>query len=563
MAASSSLFLQKLTPEIRIAIYGFVFGTSEVIKPSSSDTALGMHQKPFDSVKSSHAPPAEEVLLHTSILTTCKTVFLEAIPILYAEHTIRGSTGDFRLLLQNADFAKLVRSVEIADCVGSYRDEHFHSVLQRLQILPQVRSLAILSDCLALLVVKTAGTRRHLTVVEFARMAQLGKVTCTDIGRYKLHGRFGRFTFVNRRITKMWPEVRTTSSDYDVWKDIDAVTSKWRLERTSDADTNFIAWATQTSLRLWVGMHDLLLRTASSGRLIELNGTPSGRRMLQYLRYYAKTTKPFCYNSTDLFEGVLDSSTLNRWLLRNLGTEDDHDTLLWATEYLALNIATHSGFRIQLGRQSWESMESSWAEVDGSLATIEYHWMLQNSARDGATTSLYFLHPFDKTNTMGRDSACSWLEHESELLEGILTAEQRGNYSGFSISELKQLTCLCMALSSNGINVIGDAALVDRYDKWSAGLLKRYLCAKGAFRYYDLLHVRVSDLRRVVRVVLSVLASQEERRRCQIPDHVSTLPPRGFDGEVFHPFAGQYGSLLERAWREYMATPGAGSMDLG
>jgi hypothetical protein len=48
---AQSTFLEKLSPETRLSIYSHVFGTSLVVKPSSSDTARGikMHE-PEDTV---------------------------------------------------------------------------------------------------------------------------------------------------------------------------------------------------------------------------------------------------------------------------------------------------------------------------------------------------------------------------------------------------------------------------------------------------------------------------------------------------------------------------------
>lgn len=548
--------LQRLPLELRIAIYAHVFGTSQVIKPSSSDTVLGIYKEPFGSIVHSHAPQPAEVQLHTSILATSKTIFLEAISVLYFEKTIRGSLKDLRQLLHSTGFTEHVRRIEVAGGAGYFQVEEIHSILLRLQVLPQVPSLIILSDCLGLADGKASGGTTHVTVPEFASMAELGKVTCTDIGQYQIHGMFKRWKFVNRRLTKMWNQVETTPDDYNAFDDLAAVMSKWPLEGNA---YDWVAWAAQTSLRLWVGLHDFMLCAAISGDIEELRRTPE-THIFRELERYAWTTRPFCYDARKLIDGAfVDVRKLNRWFLRGLKAGDDQDTLLWATEYLAVNIATYTTWVDRRGRQEWNAAQSSWSEVDGSLDTIEYHARNQDFAKDGLVNPLYF----DRRGLLvDRAAAYAWLHLEQDALAGIWTPVQRQDYSRFSGPELKQVTYLCMALHPHGMGR-PNAAELEEHDRWSSGILKRYFCVKGSIRYCDLLHVPTSDLRRVLRVVLSVLACQEKRTRCRIPDHLSTIPPRGFDGEVFHPFAGQYSALLERAWKEYMVTPGATSMDIG
>lgn len=306
-------------------------------------------------------------------------------------------------------------------------------------------------------------------------------------------------------------------------------------------------------------MHDLLLRTAISGELTEIRDSqmPSKQAEFQHIQRYAKTTEPFYYDAMDLTEGSLDNDDLSKWLLAHLKAGDDHATLYWATEYLSVNIATHYTCTLWAGRENWKLMESSWPEVDGSLPTIEYHAMHQNRALDGVVDPLYFRHPWKPHKLMDRETAKRCLDRSRDFLEGILTPEQRTNYSNITDLELKQLVYLCLAMKSWRLGN------VDHHNTWSANLLSRYLMVTGHWRRSDFLHVSIEDLRRVLRTILMVLASREDRDLYGIPRHVHTNAPAGFDNELFHPFAGQYSSLLERAWREYMAIPDADAMDLG
>jgi hypothetical protein len=166
-----------------------------------------MRTDPNDSVKYSIPPPAPETRLETSVLISNKLIFTEALPVLYDEKIIRGTTNDFEELLQRPDFVERARHIEVADCIGHYQSTNFHSVLRRLQVLPQVRSFFILSDCLGLVNRKIAGPDKYLTVPQLCDIAHLGEVTCIDIGTYQVHGLFAKFRIVNRRLKEMWPGV--------------------------------------------------------------------------------------------------------------------------------------------------------------------------------------------------------------------------------------------------------------------------------------------------------------------------------------------------------------------
>jgi hypothetical protein len=93
----------------------------------------------------------------------------------------------------------------------------YHSALRRLQVLPQIRSLFILSDCLGLVDQRLAGTDGYLTVARFCEIVQLGEARCIEIGRYQLHGMFGKFEFADRRLRLMWPEIQNKPDDRDAY----------------------------------------------------------------------------------------------------------------------------------------------------------------------------------------------------------------------------------------------------------------------------------------------------------------------------------------------------------
>jgi len=247
-----STFLDKLSSEIRLSIYSHVFGLSLVIKPSSSDTALGMKKHPPEDTV--YLPEAD-TSISSSILATSKFVFNEAIPVLYKDKIIRGTTRDLEQLLDNATFTEHAQYIEIAECISTYHDADFHSMLCRLQSLPKVRSLSILSDCLYF-----QGNGRTFTVAQFCEEANLGGAICIDIGKYRLDDKYSDFQFAHRRLVQLWPNVQSKPGNYDPFKDLESMQSKWPSQ---DDVLNRIPWYLQTSLRCWVGLFERYSNTES------------------------------------------------------------------------------------------------------------------------------------------------------------------------------------------------------------------------------------------------------------------------------------------------------------
>jgi hypothetical protein len=570
MAAPTSSFLEKLRPEIRLRIYGYVFGSSRVIKLASSNTALGMRIDPTDCVKYSFPPPEPDTCLDISVLLSNKVVFTEAPPVLYDEKIIRGSTDDFEELLQQPDFVERARHIEVADCIGHYQDKNFHSVLRRLQVLPQVRSFVILSDCLGMVDRKVAGAAEYLTVPQFCGIAHLGEVTCIDVGFYQLHGMFEKFRIVNRRLREMWPSVRSSPKDYDAYRDLDSILKRWSLRSSSD-NHNYkhlcIAWASQASFRCWVGLHDLLISMTMSGELDQLRVSQLPVEKVTFLRLkrYSRTTRPYAsFDAKHLIDGFAERSVLGQWRLRDMKVGDDPGLLSWATEYLSANIHTYDApLPVPQWRRNWTHRKSHWAEADGSLCTIEYHYIHRRNSFS-SVDPVYICHPTRPLVVLSRESASCFIGTHTTSLEGVLAFEWRTNFPGLSDLELRQVIYLCLSL----IRICVDAESGDftLHDRWSSLLLRRYVLASGLFLPNELDHATVDDLRTVVKRVLTVLASPEERLSCgltQAEITTYTPPPTDLDDDVFLSFAWRFGPLLACAWREYVATANSSSMDLG
>jgi len=577
MVAPTSLFLDKLSPELRLRIYGHVFGSSRVIKPADSNTALGVRKDPTAHIAFSFAPPAPDVPLDVSILLSNRFIFTEALPVLYDQKIIRGTTEDFDKLLQHADFVEQARRIEIADCIGSCQNNQFHSVLRRLQVLPRVRSLVILSDCLGHVDKKLVGDDEYLTVPGFCGMAQLGKVTCIDIGRYEISGMFKKFEFVNRRLQLMWPSVRQTPDDYDAYQEFTSLLANWPLKELQyHNDPNRNAWARkialalQTSLRCWASLHDRLLAMAISGELQNLRSSQEPSQVEKFLRLkqFARTTRTHAgFDATHLVDGFAELTHLTRWCLRGLKAGDDHERLSWATEYLSINLATHRAPRAtgsQLVRRTQRL--STWPEADGSLPTIAYYCKEQDNVSSGLSSSLFIADPVYRGAFIDRENGSYFIGHSELPLKGIMKMNWRQNFPGLSAPEMKRATHLCMALVPHSRSIAPETHGLQAHDLWYADLLKRYICATGVYCRYDLHHASSHDMREVVITVLSILASSEERKKYGVSRKAAELlpdAPAGFDEDLFQALAWRYGRLLERVWRDHVvATANATSMDL-
>jgi hypothetical protein len=381
---------------------------------------------------------------------------------------------------------------------------------------------------------------------------------------------FKKFRIVNRRLREMWPSVRSSPKDYDAYRDLDSILKRWSLRSSSD-NHNYkhlcIAWASQASFRCWVGLHDLLISMTMSGELDQLRVSQLPVEKVTFLRLkrYSRTTRPYAsFDAKHLIDGFAERSVLGQWRLRDMKVGDDPGLLSWATEYLSANIHTYDApLPVPQWRRNWTHRKSHWAEADGSLCTIEYHYIHRRNSFS-SVDPVYICHPTRPLVVLSRESASCFIGTHTTSLEGVLAFEWRTNFPGLSDLELRQVIYLCLSL----IRICVDAESGDftLHDRWSSLLLRRYVLASGLFLPNELDHATVDDLRTVVKRVLTVLASPEERLSCgltQAEITTYTPPPTDLDDDVFLSFAWRFGPLLACAWREYVATANSSSMDLG
>lgn len=322
--------LGKFPPEIRDMVYNEIFGPTKVIMPKRYfRTALSGHRllQPEVYIK---AP------VHTCILAASKKIKGEALDVLYRDRTVRTSIDQLGRLSRNDGFRNPVRWIEI--------DDHFMAFTNPIPVLllaglprvsPQIRSITILSDKFAF---TQHNGRTYITVREFATMMHLGEAVCVDIGRFQLRGRSSHVQIINRKLVQMWPNVASTPEDYDVYADVQQLSS-FNDERTFSI-FNVAAWAAHTSLRRWVGLYNEFLRvgvdlgTYLTGMNYEQRSL-FGRFVISLRGLQHTYPGSFIPSHAD----YVHQSRIRSRPMNKLGPSDGPEMLAWATAVLSVNIA--------------------------------------------------------------------------------------------------------------------------------------------------------------------------------------------------------------------------------
>jgi hypothetical protein len=518
-------FLDKLAPELRVQIYGHIFGTSNTIKPSDSTASLGVDKSelnPAALIANPHTP------LESSILATNKLIFREAVQVLYHNRVIRATLIDLKQLLQDKDFVANVESVEITDCWNGVKSVSCSGILDNLHELPRIRSIVILSDCLSIAGSKLGTPTTFMIVPRFIRhKAGLGHATCVDIGRYQLHGKYSRVHVVDRRLTKMWPSAQSVPAGYDAWADLDAIMQRWKL-RVHVRDR--MRLALQTSFRCWVGLHEEVVLMRASGKILELrnqtrNGTISetDAAKLDLADRYMKAAVGL-YLPLEFF---MQDPKLRS--LRDLMPGDDPTVLSRATEYLALNITT---FRREPDRQvihrAPNLVTAHWAEADGGLDVVEEMIEQQELAFAGLPSASYILDPVRSDRLI-----------ESSLVrDHIKGAGFERLISPAALAALEPMEFMQFAHLSIAANPA--YSLVPRrsnksygkeLDAWAIDLLKRHLLASKCSDPSMIQDMSLEDLRKSLSLLLQRPSLSKAR----------TDPPEDLDPDLFVPLAWSYG----------------------
>ena len=530
-------FIDKLAPELRVAIYGHVLGSSQAIKPKNSTASLGIDNKVL-------ALSAQEELKHSaveaSILATNKLIYKEAVQVLYHNRTFRATFPELERLLQHKDFVANVEFIEVADCVnaaGRCDPGICSRILKRLQQLPRIRSIVMLSDCLNGLALHDAGPWTDYTYTQSIAVPDfiqnwlgLRSTTCVDIGRYQLHGEYSGVQVVNRRLTTMWPSAQSVPTGYDAWADLECLTQKWKV--LADIP-NQMTLTLQTSFRCWVGLHEELASLEASGELDELfeqdvTGSVSDLDMakLRIAKEWAATTLNSRLTDMAFLPNMYEPRTLN---LRHLKPGDDPNMLCWATEYLAANISVSRCNPYTGPTYTYDdALARHWVEIDGGMHTIERRIEEQKLAFAGLPNPSYVLEPVRKASLLD-------LELVKQAIRGTRLGRlaTQNHVGALDPLEIVQLARVVVATTQNHwLGLPNDANYRQELDDWSCEYLKRHLRVSEWADPDMIREISLEDTRRSLQMLLLGDLDLKE---------VRTDPPEGLDADLFVPLAWKFG----------------------
>jgi hypothetical protein len=293
-----------------------------------------------------------------------------------------------------------------------------------------------------------------------------------------------------------------------------------------------LALTLQVSFRCWVGLHEELASMEASGKLRELfeqdsNGlvSDSDVRKLHVAKQWAAATVNSRLNGSLHSQNAQEPATLN---LRHLKPGDDHNTLSWATEYLAANIAI---FRCDASTNSsfMDTIAQHWVEADGGMHTIERRIEDQRLAFAGLPNPSYVLEPVRKASLLDHDLVKRSIEicH----LDRLATPSSTGVLDPV---EFVQLARLYIATTKN-YTFLGfpeDADYAQEHEEWASDYLKRHLLVSEWIDPDVVRDISLADMRTSLRMLLA-----PPSHSAHSPSEIHDDPPEGIDAELFMPLA--------------------------
>jgi hypothetical protein len=491
--------------------------------------------------------------IDTSVMAVCKDLWNEASEVLYGTKILRGSVLNLDLILRNPNIHERARRIEITPCsyarASREKAAHFRDMLIRVQGLPRVQSILVLSDDLS---------RFDIPIMQFIQEVDLGPATCIDIGKYSLGPMFQNVQIVNRTLRDWWPSVRETPEGYDGLRDaldmIDALD-------TSEHVYNVPTWASHSSLRCWVDLNQQFVEAKRSGEWEELvekaenetfDEATEDRSKYMVFRYtVGRAMRRPMYNYPLLRHG--------EYILRNLGPDDDPYVLDVVSEFLAVNIAGyHEESYHPHVHQHWQwRFAIVWGATweDTGKTTLQYMVEQHNIALASGTSNEFILdsvigNDTDACNLIDRRLAESWLSNFfgcAWLLFKDATSP--------TPDVLKRLSFLHIATTSAEENRGSEYHV--RRNAWTRDLLRRYILASRCLSQNEsaaVYRASTADLRTIVGTVLNVFDHRSKySERMQFLEHFTRddEPPLDFDTNVYAPLAWGYGKLFAQAFRRF------------
>lgn len=279
--------------------------------------------------------------------------------------------------------------------------------------------------------------------MDFGHRAGLGRIMCTDIGRYQLHGDLSHVQILNSTSSELWPAVRATPDDYDGFDDARAILSSLQA---SVFVHNAPAWVSQTSLRCWVNIQQQYLEMQRSGKWQDfeqkvsagtLQDDEAEEEMYHFFWNVATQSARSRISNYPLLQTTVNA-------LSKLKPGDGSALLDQASEFISTNVTGFFEGKFHLtARNSWDLRTIVWGESRDGKTKLEVMLEQQSSALSGGISNCFILDPSldsndPRNNLITRGTAKRWLE------DGRLFMWPHGVSN---TAELRQLTYLHMALS--------------------------------------------------------------------------------------------------------------------
>jgi hypothetical protein len=566
---SSPLF-DTFSPEIRAIIYGHVFGPSGAITPTTRLKRKLSHPEEFCdySVLQFRAEDFSllERLIETNILTANKQIYLEAIQVLYSTRIVRGSVSRIQDLFasQNAGFLTYAKRVEITRCDERHHVEKILPTLCKLQDLPRIRSVIILSHCLTEVgVANRSAAHLPMTVSKFAQHAMLGPITCIDVGVYQLQDKLEKVRIVNRKLVELWPEVRDAPPDYDGVED--AMMEIYHLD-SSEMAYNVPAWAAQTSFRCWVALQQKFLDLRVSGKWDELEekaftGTLDDDvddDLNQNAFMFSLLTS--LDDSTRLPLSGFQRLSSGEYQIKDLVSGDPSELLDEATEFLSHNVTGYNKVSCHITGESEPTLCTiNWGANDDGETTLETMVAEQKLALSGEASAEFILDPNlrhypDHNNLIDRATALRWLlqrEHAMYIRRSVDLDDP---------VRLTHLTHLFMALNlyTTFDPNRNQTTYHELRDNLSEDLLRRYILACGVpvLSMHNVEQASLGDLRTIVWTAIEVRSNFSYGSNSFVAKFSrDDPPPDDFDEEIDPQIGWTHGKLLAAAAERFLSRP--------
>ena len=530
--------LGRLPGELRDMVYSDTFGPTGVITPMRVFQTMLCGDQLLQPDVYTRAPA------HTSILATNKQICKEALEVLYKNKIVRASITQLILLLRNAKFRDLVKKIEIDDHLEVFRNHpSTRTLLLELRTLAQICSTTILSDKFAL---TNHNGRSYITVRSFATVMGLGEAICVDIGCFQLGGKFSHIQIVHRKMVNTWPEVVATPEGYDVYTDLLGLT--YHQFGSILRMPNVLVWATQTSLRRYISLMNVVIRNALLGASFFKGQNQEQESILKRFWY---SCRGFEILQLDRWYFVwyryICESRVRKGLLTTLRPGDNPEILAWATDLLSINIAGyipywHNGWRDR-------ARHTHWAGQDGGLHTLDIMKMHMSSALSDNLNAHYVSHPFF-AGVLEETCMVHWCL--TIFPQQILRCEPHD----LNLRQTRQFYLLHLAM--NRLQPVrGGTQQRQMASDWSLRLLQRYLLADPAIDWDEAKLASLEDMRKVMDGFLNLFGPTEDKFPTRATSkRRESQPPTMLDSDLAPILAWEYGRVLVTRWRNMLRVEG-------